>query len=175
MDSKAPEFISIGEVLSPRGTKGHFMVSIITDFPERFSPDSKIYIDHRPFTIENSSLQKGNFVIKLYGIDISEEALKLKGREIEIHHSQLKSLADGQYYHFQLVGLEVFTFEGEPVGKLKHVLTSPGNDVYVVEGEKGEVLIPAVEDVIRLVDIKRGRIVIEAIDGLLELNRKKEK
>ena len=175
MNSQALEFISIGEVLSPRGTKGHFKVSIITDFPERFNPHSRLYIDHRPFIIENSSLKKGNFVIKLYGIDSSEEALKLKGREVEIHHSQLNSLADGQYYHFQLVGLEVITLEGELVGKLKQVLTSPGNDVYVVEGEKGEVLIPAVEDVIRLVDIKRGHIIIEAIDGLLELNRKKEK
>jgi len=175
MHSVTPQFIQIGEVLSPSGTKGHFRVRVITDFPERFDLGSKIYINRQPFTIEYSTLQKGNFIIKVNGIDNTEDANKLQGQQIEIDNSRLKPLANGQYYHFQLIGLEVFTDNGESVGRLKQVLATPCNDVYIVEGEEGEVLIPAVEDVIKLVDIKNGRIVIEAIDGLLELNRKKAK
>ncbi len=175
MDSSTPQFISIGEVLAPHGTNGHFKVRQITDFPKRFSAGSKIYIDRLPFSIEHSSFQKSGFIIKINGIDNPEDAANLRGKQIEIDRSQLKSLANGQYYHFQLTGLEVFTDKGEPVGRLKQVLDSPGNDIYVVEGKEGEILIPAVEDVIKLVDVKNRRIVIEAIDGLLDLNRKKAK
>ena len=175
MNSLTPEFIFIGEVLSPHGTKGHFRVRPATDFPERFDTGSKIYINRQPFTIESSSLQKGNFIIKVNAIDNTEAAKKLQGKQVEIDKSQLKSLADGQYYHFQLTGLEVFIDNDKSIGSLKQVLSAPGNDVYVVEGEDGEILIPAVEDVIKLIDTKNGRIVIEAIDGLLELNRKKNK
>jgi len=173
MDSLAPQFIPVGEVLSPHGTKGHFRIRVITDLPERFNPGAKIYINRQPFIIEYSSTQKGCFIIKVNDIDNPEDAKKLQGKQVEIHNSQIKPLADGQYYHFQLIGLVVFTDDGESIGRIKQILSYPGNDVYVVEGKEGEVLIPAIDDVIKIVDIKNRRIVIKAIDGLLELNKKK--
>jgi 16S rRNA processing protein RimM len=174
MDSLTPQFIPIGEILTPRGTNGHFRVRVFTDFPERFNPQSRIYIDRQPKTIEASVFQKGYFIIKVDGIDSPEDALGLQGKQVEIHSSQLKPLADGQYYHFQLIGLSVYTVEGESLGSIKQILSYPGNDVYLVEGEMGEVLIPAVDDVVKRIDIEQGRIVVKAIDGLLELNKKKK-
>ncbi|MFC1846558.1 ribosome maturation factor RimM [Chloroflexota bacterium] len=174
MDSLTPQFIPIGEVLTPHGTKGHFLVEPLTDFPERFDAGSKIYINRQPLTIDTSSVKKSNFIIKVNAVDSAEDANKLQGQQIEIYNSQLKSLAKGQYYHFQLIGLCVYTVEGEPLGSIKQILSYPGNDVYVVEGEEDEILIPAVEDVVKRIDIKRRRMIVEAIDGLLELNKKKE-
>ena len=82
-------------------------------------------------------------------------------------------LPDGQYYHHQLIGLKVRTTEGELLGDITEVLTGRSNDNYIVRGEQGEVLIPAIEDVIKAIDLEQGYITIEPIDGLLELNKKK--
>lgn len=172
MCSANPDFITVGEVLSPWGTKGQLKVRVITDFPERFSPSAKIYINRQPLTIDSSIRQRDSVIIKLKSIDSHQAAQKLKGQPVEIDSSQLKPLAEGQYYHFQLIGLEVWTTGGELLGSISHILTTPGNDIYVVEGSQGEILIPAVEDVVKSIDLGQGCIVIEAIEDLLNLNKK---
>ena len=77
-----------------------------------------------------------------------------------------------QFYHSQIIGLTVKTTTGELVGTVTDILSGKSNDNYVVEGKRGEVLIPAIEDVIREIDLEAGVITIEAIEGLLELNEK---
>ena len=173
MESTYPEFIQIGEILSPLGTKGQLKVRVITDFPERFSASSKVYINRQPMTINSAVWQKDRVIIQLSGINSFEDAQNLQGRLIEIHHSQLKPLPDGQYYHFQLIGLEVWTAEGKLLGKISQILTISSNDVYVVKGGEDEILIPAVDDVVKSVDLEQGHVVIEDIEGLLNLNKRK--
>jgi 16S rRNA processing protein RimM len=90
-------------------------------------------------------------------------------------HSDYSSdspLPEGQYYHDQIIGLEVVTTEGETVGAVTDILTGKSNDNYIVEGARGQVLIPAIEDVVQSIDIPGGRVTIRAIEGLLELNEK---
>ncbi len=164
------EYITIGQVLAPWGLEGKLKVEVITDFPHRLSPRSQLYVDRQPVTIAGTSWQKGKAIIKLEGIDSVEQAEELRGKTLEIHRRQLETLPEGQYYHFQLIGLEVWTTEGKRLGKVIRVLSAPSNDNYVVSGEKGEILIPAIEDVVKSVDLESGRITIEAIEGLLDLN-----
>ena len=172
MKSSKPEFITIGEILAPWGIKGKLKVRVVTDFPQRFAPPSKVYINRQPITINSTEWHKGKAIIKLNTIDSIEDAQKLQGQPIEIHHSQVYSLPEGQYYHFQLIGLEVWTTQGELVGTVTEILTAASNDNYVVCGAKGEILIPAIEDVIKSIDLNKGCIVIEPIEGLLSLNQK---
>ena len=73
---------------------------------------------------------------------------------------------------FQLVGLEVRTTQGELLGNISEILTAPANDNYVVSRDKEQILIPAVEDIVKSVDLDKGCVVIEPIDGLLTLNKK---
>lgn len=164
------EYITIGQVLAPWGLEGKLKVEVITDFPHRLSPRSQLYVDRQPVTIAGTSWQKGKAIIKLEGIDSVEQAEELRDKTLEIHRRQLETLPEGQYYHFQLIGLEVWTTEGKRLGKVIRVLSAPSNDNYVVSGEKGEILIPAIEDVVKSVDLESGRITIEAIEGLLDLN-----
>lgn len=173
MGSPEPEFITIGKIIAPWGVKGQLKVKTITDFPERFSPSSKVYINRQPMTIKSTVWQKDRAIIKLGHIDSAQDAQRLRGQPIEIHRSQLKALPEGRYYHFQLTGLEVWTTQGEHLGSISKILTTASNDIYVVNGTKGEVLIPAVEDVIKSVELDKGRLVIEAIEGLLNLNKKR--
>ena len=166
------EFIAIGRILAPRGIKGKLKVEVATDFPQRFSPSSKVYINRQPMTIDSTEWHKGKAIIKLHTIDSIKDAEKLRGQLVEIHHSQVYPLPEGQYYHFQLIGLEVWTTQGELLGNITDILTTPSNDNYVVSGAKGEILIPAIEDVIKSIDLNKGCLVIEPIEGLLSLNKK---
>ena len=167
MKPSTPEFIVIGEIIAPSGAKGKLKVRVVTDFPQRFAPSSKIYINQQPMIIDSTEWHKGKAIIKLNTIDSIEDAQKLRGQSIEIHHSQAYPLPEGQYYHFQLIGLEVWTTQGELLGTISEILTAESNDNYVVSGAKGEILIPAIEDVIKSVDLDKGCIVIEPIEGLL--------
>jgi len=162
-----PEYVTIGQILAPWGIKGKLKVTVVTDFPQRFAPCSKIYINHQPMTIDAAEWRKGKAIIKLSSIDSIEEAQRLRGQPIEIHHSQLQPLPEGQYYHFQLIGLEVETTQGELLGNITEILTAESNDIYVVSGDRGEILIPAIDDVVKSIDRNKGRIVIEPIEGLL--------
>ena len=172
MKSFNPEFIAIGEIIAPWGINGHLQVRVITDFPQHFSPSSEIYINRQPMTINSTDWHKRKAIISLNTIDGIEDAQKLQGQPVEIHQSQLYSLPEGQYYHFQLIGLEVWTTQGELLGTVTDILTAASNDNYVVHGAKGEILIPAIEDVIKSIDCDRGCITIEPMEGLLSLNQK---
>ena len=167
MKSSLPEFITVGKILALWGIKGKLKVEVVTDFPQRFAPGSTVYIDRQPVTIDSTEWHKGKAIIKLNTIDSIEDAQRLRGKLIEIHHSQVYPLPEGQYYHFQLIGLEVWTTQGELLVNITEILTAESNDNYVVRGAKGEVLIPAIDDVVKSVDLARGRITIEAIEGLL--------
>ncbi len=92
---------------------------------------------------------------------------------MEIERSQDYPLPEGQYYHHQIIGLQVRTTQGELLGNVIEVLTGKSNDNYIVQGAKGDILIPAIEDVVQSIDLDQGIITIEAIEGLLSLNEKK--
>ncbi|MBU2608422.1 MAG: ribosome maturation factor RimM [Chloroflexi bacterium] len=172
VETSEMEFITIGEIVAPQGTKGKLKVKVLTDFPHRFAANSTIYVNHQPTTIETSTWYKGMVIIKLPAIDSLQDAERLRGEMIEIHPSQLQPLQEGQYYIFQLIGLEVWTTAGELLGNIKEIITAKSNDNYVVSGDKGEFLIPAIEDVVKSVDLETKRMVIEPLEGLLELNKK---
>jgi len=166
------EFITIGTILATWGNKGKVKIKPETDFPQRFAPHSTIYINRKPMTIDSAEWHNQRLVIKLNAVDSIEDARKLRGKSAEIHRSQVHPLPEGQYYHFQLIGLEVWTTRGELLGNITEILTTESNDSYVVRGAKGEILIPAIEDVVKSIDLDKGCMVIEPIEGLLSLNQK---
>ena len=89
-----------------------------------------------------------------------------------MEHSQDKTLPEDEYYHDQIVGLQVITTDGERIGDVTDILSGTSNDNYIVRGPSGEVLIPAIDDVIQSIDLDKGIITIKAINGLLDLNEK---
>ncbi len=162
------EFVSVGRILAPWGTKGDLKIEVMTDFPTRFAPGRRVYVDGRPLAVERSRPHKENLIVKLATIDTRKAAERLHGRLLEVTHSEVYPLPEGEYYRFELIGLEVCTTEGAPLGEIADILITGSNDVFVVRKDGNEVLIPAIEDVIKSVDIKKGRLVVELISGLLE-------
>ncbi|RJO63075.1 MAG: 16S rRNA processing protein RimM [Dehalococcoidia bacterium] len=164
---KQTEYITVGEVLGAWGLKGAFRVRPTTDFPERFEPGETVFIDGVPNTIQSSNWQKDGVIMTIAGVDTPEAAAKLRRKTLDIPASELHDLPEGQYYQFDIIGLEVRTLDGTILGKVTDILNC-GNDVYVVKGEgKKDVLIPATKDVVKSIDVKKGKMIIEPIEGLL--------
>jgi len=92
---------------------------------------------------------------------------------MDINPAQNNPLPERQYYHDQIIGLQVQTTDGKILGNVADIITGQSNDNYIVRGDTGDILIPAIEDVIRSIEPEKGYIIIEAIEGLLDLNEKK--
>ena len=163
-----PESLIVGRILAPWGIRGEVKVEVLTDFPERFAPQKVLYLNARPLEIESCRPHKQHLVVKLATIDSVEDAEKLRGQALTIPRSELSRLPEGQYYTFQIIGLAVLTTEGEHLGQVTDIMATAGNDVYIVKGKRGEILIPAIEDVVKSIDLEEGKMVIEAIEGLLD-------
>ena len=163
-----PDFLAVGHVIAPWGIRGEVKVQVLTDFPDRFAPGKLVYADARPLQIERCRPHKQHLLVKFAAVDSIADAEKLRGQDLTIPRSELRPLPRGEYYAFQVIGLKVITTGGDCLGQVTDVISTPANDVYIVEGARGETLIPAVDHVVKSIDLDRGEMVIEAIEGLLD-------
>ena len=153
--------VAIGRVIKAFGLRGQILVEPLTDFPERFAPESIVLVQGRPHAIEKSREAKGRWILTLEGIHSLEEARRLRDECLTIKESNLRPLPPGQYYQFQILGLGVYTSAGQYLGEVSDILTTGSNDVYVVKGSGVEFLVPAIADFIREIDVEGGRMVVE--------------
>jgi 16S rRNA processing protein RimM len=167
--ANAPEWLVVGKVLAAFGTKGELRVMSQTDFPQRFEPGERLFVEREPepFTIESCRWHKGQPLLKLGGVDDRDRAEMLHGRYLRVPGEQLAELEEGEYYLFQVLGLTVVTEAGLELGTIGDVLQTGANDVYVVPTPKGELLLPAIKDVVKDVDLKAGRMVVSLLPGLM--------
>ncbi|MFC1899093.1 ribosome maturation factor RimM [Chloroflexota bacterium] len=170
--SSGPKFIIIGRISTPHGINGKLKVKVHTDFPERFIPLATVYVGQKPVVIDGVEWFKNGVILKFRNIDSVTEAERLQGQDIEVLYSQAHRLPEGSYYHLQLIGLKVWTTKGQFIGTISEIMTMDSNDNFVVRGDDGEILIPAIKDVVKSIDLTEKQIIIEAIPGLLDLNRK---
>ena len=160
--------IAIGKVRRPYGVRGEVKVEFLTDFPERFKDLKAVYIDWEPYTIERYRFVADGILLKFAGIDTPEDAAFLRNRLIEIPVSEAVPLPPDTYYYFQILGLKVVTTAGEVLGEVVDIIVTGANDVYVVRSAGGrEILLPAIEDVVKEVDLESNRLVVELLPGLL--------
>jgi 16S rRNA processing protein RimM len=142
-------------------------VEPLSDFPTRFRHGARFWIGEREYLCQGVTRPVGSLVLKLQGVETLGEAEELRGALLEVVREQTDPLPPGAYYHYQVLGLEVFTTGGERLGRVTEILATGSNDVYVVQGPRGEVLIPATREVITAVDLSAGRITITPLPGLL--------
>jgi 16S rRNA processing protein RimM len=121
----------------------------------------------RRYPVERLRLHGEVFLLKLAGCDDRNAAEDLRGLLVQVPIHEAAPLEEGEYYHHQIIGLTVETETGETLGRVAEVLETGANDVYVVRGPAGEVLLPAVEDVILAVAPEDGRLVVRLLPGIL--------
>ena len=165
-----PDFLAVGRVLRPHGVHGEIRVGMLTDFPDRWEGLKTVYLGSRylPQEIVSSRRHQKVILLKLVGYDSREKVEPLRGELIFVSIDDAIPLEPDEFYYFQIVGLEVQTESGDVLGEIVDVLKPPGaNEVFVVHGVRGEVLIPVIEDVIRNLDLDAGVVIINPIPGLL--------
>jgi len=106
-------------------------------------------------------------VAKLSGISYRDQARALQGAYLTVPQQDLPPLPEGEYYRYQLIGLAVRAADGRDLGHVVEVTSTPSNDVYLVRGPLGEILVPAVDDIVQGVDLTAGVVTVEIVPGLL--------
>ncbi len=162
------EYIEIGRVNNTHGVRGEMKVEIWADNIDEFLSLSSVYSENgEEIKIESSRRADRVAVVKFEGISNPEDGAKLKGKHIYAKRSDL-TLPEGRYYICDLMGLTVYNFEtNEKIGRICDILEKPASFVYTVKTEKGEFMVPAVDEFIKKVDINNG-MYIKVIDGLID-------
>jgi 16S rRNA processing protein RimM len=165
------QFLELGQIVNTKGLKGEVKVNPFTESIDRFETLDTILIqikkENKEFKIEKVGYQKNQVILKLKGIDIVEEAEKLKNCYILISRDDVEPLPEGTYYIVDLIGLEVFTESGEKLGIVDDIYNTGSNDIYVVKDELGkQKLLPGIDEVIKEVNLNDKKIIVNLIEGL---------
>lgn len=160
-------FFAVARVTGPRGIRGEVKIEILSDNPQRFSPGARLFCQGIPYQVERRHVVAKHAVLKLQGIDTRNQAEALRDQYLEVPEEELQPLASDIFYVHQIIGLEVVTTDGERLGKVVEILQTGSNDVYVVQEGKRETLIPAIGQVVKEIEVERGRMVVQMIPGLL--------
>ncbi len=170
-------FVAVARVVAPHGTRGEVRAILLTDFPDRFTPGLKLWTREADgaasrFEVE-SARRHGRFVlIKLVGVDSMDQAQGLRGRVLEVSREDAMPLEPGRYYFHEIEGLDVVTTTGRRLGRVARVVRGKANDIFEVVSDSGRggrprvVLVPAVRDIVKSIDLDRGEMTIELIPGL---------
>ena len=166
------DWATIGQIVAVYGIRGELKVRLLTDIPNRFAELQTVYVgaNHTSYSIQSVRPYKGEIVIlKLSGIDDANAAESLRMQELFIPLSELAPLPPDSYYQHDILGLHVLTLDGQELGQIVEIIVTGSNDVYSVKKPDGsQVLIPAIKDVIKQIDLIRRIMYIDPLPGLLD-------
>ena len=163
MDLK--QFLEGGQIVNTHGIKGEVKIDSWCDTPEVLAAIKTLYIDGTPRRVRSARVHKNCVIAFLDGVDDVNAAMLLKGKTVLINRKDIR-LPKGQVFIADLIGLKVLDAEsGEELGTLENVLTPSIQKVYVVRGQR-EILIPAVDEFIKEIDVKGGYVKVSLIEGM---------
>ena len=165
----------VGVITSTHGVRGEVKVFPTTDDPARFKKLKQVLLDTGKETLEleiaGVKFFKNMVILKFKGIDDMDTANKYRQKSLYVTRENAVKLAKNEYFIADLIGLSVTSEEGEALGVIDDVLQTGANDVYVIkkDGEE-ELLLPAIKECVKEVDIEGGRMVVHVLPGLRDLN-----
>jgi 16S rRNA processing protein RimM len=169
--------VLVGIVLKTIGLKGELKIKPLTDNPDRYSEGSKVWAGGEaekalPLTVRSSRDAGRDIAVFFDEIDSIEKAQALRGKELFVPESDVPPLPEGEYYQFQVLGLEVYTSSGRLLGKVSDIIEAGEKDVYVVTGQggkggKSEFLIPVTDEAVEEIDVKGGKIKLRPMKGYI--------
>ena len=164
--------LQVGVISSTHGIKGEVKVFPTTDDVKRFKKLKNVILDtgreHLNLEVEGVKFFKQFVILKFKGIDNINDIEKYKGKDLLVDRANAVKLRKDEYFVVDLIGLEVFTEDGEKFGTMKDVLETGANDVYIIDSlNHGEVLIPAIKQCVLDIDIEANKMVIHLMKGLV--------
>ena len=165
------DLLEVGKIINTHGLRGEVKVSPWTDTPDVFEDLETVYLKNNDaLTISSVKYQKNNLIVKFKELGDINEAEKLKNQVLFAERDALGELPEGVYYIADLIGLSVRKENGEEIGKIKDVLQTGANDIYVVaRGGAKDLLVPVIPEVVLSVDIDGGEVTVSLPDGLEDL------
>lgn len=164
--------LEVGQIVNTFGIKGMVKVMPFTDDIRRFDKLNKVYIEKnkskKEYKIEEVKYHKNMVLIKFEGIDKIEQAEELRNSYLTVSRDSAEKLEEGRYYIVDLLGLDVYTDEQVLLGTLDDIFNTGSNDIYVVKNKEGkQILLPAIEDVIKQVDLENKKLIVHLLPGLV--------
>ena len=164
--------LEIGQIVNTFGIKGMVKVKPFTDDIRRFDELKTVYVEKNShqteYEIEEVKYHKDMVLIKFKGIDKVEQAEMLRNSYLTVSRESVEKLEEGRYYIVDLLGLEVYTDEQILLGTLEDIFNTGSNDIYVVKDKQGkQILLPAIQDVIKQIDIENKKIIVHLLPGLI--------
>ena len=176
--SKKPQhqnssLVQVGKVVGVHGIKGEIKILPYGECEKK--PWKRLYLnkdgEQKEYAIKGLRPHTGVILAGILGCDTRNSALELIDSEVLVDKSNLPELPEGEYYHFEVLGMEVFTEDNVFLGTIDDILSTGSNDVYVVKGgskgSRGEALLPAIKDVVISVDVEKKRMTVRLMQGLI--------
>jgi 16S rRNA processing protein RimM len=166
-----PVYLAVGLLQRPHGVHGDILMDVYTDFPDLLKDRDTVFLggSHKPVSIRRIRHHNNGLILGFDGIDTPEAAGLLRNQMVYVRASDRPELPKGQYYHHQMIGLIVVDDSDIELGRLTEIIETGANDVYVVTSNDGhELLLPAINDVVLDVDVKKKRMTVHLIPGLLD-------
>lgn len=166
--------LEVGKIINTHGLRGEVKVAPWTDSPEVFENLKVVGTEKNgeemSLTISGIKYQKNNLIIKFRELQDISQAESLKNCILYAERGALGELPEGVYYIADLIGMTVKKENGELVGKIKDVMQTGANDIYVAERENAkDLLIPVIDDVVLNVDAEIGEVTVRLMEGLEDL------
>ncbi len=167
------DLLPIGRVVKPHGVKGRIKIGYFGEDFSQFHFYREVFIEDRMGRLQSHEIleatpQPPRLILQLKDIRTVEEARTLIGKEIYIRKECLPDLPEDEYYWMEVIGMEVETGDGNRIGRIKEIFPTGAHDIYVVQGKRGEIYLPAVEGVIESIDREKRRVKVTRIEGLWE-------
>lgn len=165
-------YYHVGKIVNTHGIRGEVKVVPITDFvDERFKQGASLMIEKGdqliPVTIDQARPHKGMQLLKFNEYDNINDVEHFRDCFLSVAEDQQQPLEDGAYYYHQIIGLQVETTDGRPLGKIKEIMAPGANDVWVVQRpHQKDLLLPVIKDVIKKVDLDNQKVIVELMEGL---------
>lgn len=167
-----PVYLAVGLLRRPHGVRGEIMLEIQTDYPERLSPGTILYVgkEYSPITIATNRKHNKGLLLSFEGINDRDEIAPYRNKHLHVIFSDWPPLPEGEFYDFQLTGLEVIEKESKKIlGELKEIIQTGANDVYLVRSESGrEILLPDIPEVILEIDLAQRQMSVYLLPGLVD-------
>jgi len=162
------DWISVGKLARTHGLKGELkFYPHDPEGVERLSGQT-VRLEETEFKVQSIRGANVPFIIKLEGIDDIDVAKPFTGKEVLANRENLEPLPEGEYYRFEIEGLEVFDEDGQSYGVIADIIPTGSNDVYVVRNGDREWMLPMIDSVVKSIDLKQGKLIFHRIEGLVE-------
>ncbi|MGE5218042.1 MAG: ribosome maturation factor RimM [Chloroflexota bacterium] len=169
----AEALVPLGEIVATHGLNGWLKINPFNLDTTALASGAEVILEkageHSAHRVQASQPHRNQLLVKLEDLDSIDAAASHIGATLCVRESALQALESGQYYHYQVIGFEVYELRGACVGTITATMSTPGGELYVIQGPEKEHLIPAVKEIIEKVDFSARRVIVDLPEGLLDL------